>query len=63
MKVAVLGAGVSGLSAARLLYDAGCDVTVYEKRALLEDWLAAGSKMACFMIHMVSIFLIPSIQK
>ena len=31
MKIAVLGAGVSGLSAARLLNDKGCDVTVYEK--------------------------------
>ena len=33
MRVAVLGAGVSGLSAARLLKDRGCDVTVYEKEA------------------------------
>ncbi|MCH5193833.1 MAG: FAD-dependent oxidoreductase [Oscillospiraceae bacterium] len=31
MKIAVLGAGISGLSAARLLKDKGCDVTVYEK--------------------------------
>ena len=31
MKIAVLGAGISGLSAARLLKDRGCDVTVYEK--------------------------------
>lgn len=33
MKVAVLGAGISGLSVARLLKDKGCDVTVYEKNA------------------------------
>ncbi len=31
MKIAVLGAGVSGLTAARLLKDKGYDVTVYEK--------------------------------
>ena len=33
MKIAVLGAGVSGLSAARLLKDKGHDVTVYEKES------------------------------
>lgn len=31
MKIAVLGAGVSGLTAARLIKDKGYDVTVYEK--------------------------------
>lgn len=31
MKIAVLGAGISGLSAARLLKDKGFDVTVFEK--------------------------------
>ena len=31
MKIAVLGAGVSGLTAARLLHDRGEEVTVYEK--------------------------------
>lgn len=31
MRIAVLGAGVSGLTAARLLADSGHDVTVYEK--------------------------------
>lgn len=31
MKIAVLGAGISGLSAARILKDKGHDVTVYEK--------------------------------
>lgn len=33
MKIAVLGAGVSGLTAARLLHDNGHDVTVYEKNS------------------------------
>lgn len=33
MKIAVLGAGVSGLTAARLLHDKGHDVTVYEKNS------------------------------
>ena len=31
MKIAVLGAGVSGLSAARMLKDKGHEVVVYEK--------------------------------
>ena len=31
MKIAVLGAGVSGLTAARVLHDGGYDVTLYEK--------------------------------
>ena len=31
MKIAVLGAGVSGLSAARMLHDKGHEVVVYEK--------------------------------
>lgn len=31
MKIAVLGAGVSGLTAARILHDQGCEVTVFEK--------------------------------
>ena len=31
MKIAVLGAGVSGLTAARILHDKGNDVTLYEK--------------------------------
>ena len=31
MKIAVLGAGVSGLTAARLLTDQGFDVAVYEQ--------------------------------
>ena len=31
MKVAILGAGVSGLSAGRMLKDKGHDVTIYEK--------------------------------
>ena len=35
MKIAVLGAGISGLSAARLLKDRGCDVAVYEKNATI----------------------------
>ena len=33
MKIAVLGAGVSGLTAARLLKDKGHEVTVYEKES------------------------------
>lgn len=35
LKVAVLGAGISGLSVARLLNDCGCDVTVYEKNTTI----------------------------
>lgn len=35
MKVAVLGAGISGLSVARLLKDHGCDVIVYEKESTI----------------------------
>jgi phytoene dehydrogenase-like protein len=37
MKIAVLGAGVSGLTAGRILKDRGYDVTVYEKTNLLAD--------------------------
>jgi len=33
MKIAVLGAGVSGLSVARMLKDKGIDITVYEKNS------------------------------
>lgn len=33
MKYAVLGAGVSGLSCARLLHDRGCEVVVFEKES------------------------------
>lgn len=33
MKIAVLGAGISGLSVANLLQSKGCDVTVYEKES------------------------------
>lgn len=35
MKVAILGAGVSGLSAGRMLKDKGHDVTVYEKNGTI----------------------------
>ncbi len=35
MRIAILGAGISGLSAARLLNDRGCDVTIYEKNTTI----------------------------
>ena len=40
MRVAVIGAGLSGLAAARHLTDSGCDVTVFEKSRGLGGRLA-----------------------
>ena len=34
MKIAVIGSGITGSSAARALVDAGCSVTVYEQSSV-----------------------------
>ena len=61
MKAAILGAGISGLSAARLLKEKGVDVTVYEKETTVGG-LARTRQMAIYMIRMADIFLTQNTQ-
>ena len=52
-KVAVIGAGISGLICARTLSDHGCDVSVYEKsRGVCGDWCAGARVEGAFLSGM-----------
>lgn len=63
MKIAVLGAGVSGLTAARKLHDNGIDVTVFEKTILPEVQQEQDLQTDICTTLMAVIFLIQSILK